>query len=254
MKKMPSVTDIKQQLLPGLFQSGAAVNDYAAGNNVEQIKAYTALMEKGTVSQLATLLNTIIADLGVMQPNVVVKTPGWFDRIIGKTLEQLMRYEISLGDFEARLQEARQVAGDVKQTLAALDRLLITHADEVDRLQRYIQAGQEFLAEHPQLGVPEETGLSFERPRERFERRLTNLITLLTSHELSITQMKLAKVQAHDLLDRFEETVNVLIPVWRQHTRALQSAKNFSPELLAKANQAHEALMRSLDQSLKTLQ
>lgn len=65
-------------------------------------------------------------------------------------------------------------------------------------------------------------------------------------------QMKLARAQAVDMLDRFTETVSVLVPVWRQNTLALITTKNMSPELIASATRAHQELMRNLSSSLDT--
>ncbi|EBM5912961.1 protein KlaA, partial [Salmonella enterica] len=54
--------------------------------------------------------------------------------------------------------------------------------------------------------------------------------------------------------DRFNETIKVLVPVWRQHTLSLLSVNNTDPTIVRKANQAHEALLKSLRQNLEGFQ
>jgi len=65
--------------------------------------------------------------------------------------------------------------------------------------------------------------------------------------------MKLSRAQAVDLLDRFQETVTVLVPVWRQHALALLTTKHMSPAMIAAASKAHQDLLASLADSLNSI-
>ncbi|MCW4981023.1 hypothetical protein M7959_22880, partial [Enterobacter hormaechei subsp. xiangfangensis] len=96
--------------------------------------------------------------------------------------------------------------------------------------------------------------LVFDKPRERFARRLANLATLLASHEMAAMQMEITRGTCIDIADRFNETIKVLVPVWRQHTLSLLSVNNTDPTIVRKANQAHEALLKSLRQNLEGFQ
>jgi len=71
---------------------------------------------------------------------------------------------------------------------------------------------------------------------------------------MSLLQMKLTKAQALDMQDRFNETISVLVPVWRQHTLALITNGKMSPAMVAEATKAHSALMKSLADSLDGLE
>lgn len=146
------------------------------------------------------------------------------------------------------------MAQRVKDTLTSIEALIKSHGMETQRLRRLIQAGREYLDENPQVGVASTGELQFDKPRERFARKLANLATLLASHEMSVTQMMLTRAQAVDMLDRFTETSSVLVPVWRQHTLALITTKSMSPSMVAEASKAHQALMRSLSQSLEGIE
>src|SRR5690606_38531345 len=109
----------------------------------------------------------------------------------------------------------------VADTVDAIGQLIDSHQHEVVALKLYIQAGREFLDENPLVGAVQAGDMEFDRPRERLARKLANLSTLVASHELSVNQMKLSRAQAVDMLDRFRETVSILVPVWRQHTLTL---------------------------------
>jgi hypothetical protein len=63
--------------------------------------------------------------------------------------------------------------------------------------------------------------------------------------------MRLTKAQAIDMLDRFEETSRVLVPVWRQHALALTSSTAVSAAQAAEAIKAHEVLTQSFAKSMQ---
>ena len=106
----------------------------------------------------------------------------------------------------------------MRDTLKVVDQTLSTHEAETARLDYLIRAGHEYLDENPAAGVAAARQMEFDKPRERFARKLANLATLRASHAMSAMQMKLTRAQAVDMLDRFSETTSVLVPVWRQHT------------------------------------
>lgn len=249
------VAQIKAEVLPALFKNPKAIGEYgAADDNGQALDSFSDLIEKGSVAALASRIGSVVAKLADADPKRIAKKPSWFERVTGRDVERHVRYEVARKSLDELLVESEGKAQGVRDTLAAIDGLLATHDAEVVNLQAYIQAGREYLDENPEVGrrVPGE--LEFDRPRERFARKLANLATLLASHEMSITQMKLTRAQAVDMLDRFNETVTVLVPVWRQHTLALITTKNMSPEMVREASRAHNALMRSLAKSLEGIE
>ena len=243
---------LKGEVLPALFASPATIGEYGAGiDGADSLNELSNLMEHGAVAALADKISQIVAKLADADPRKIAEKPTWFEKMLGREVERRVRYQVARKTLDQLLDEAEGVAQRVRDTLRALDDMLSTHEAEVDRLRAYIQAGREFLDENPEAGAAKAGVIEFDKPRERFARKLANLATLMASHEMSVTQMKLTRAQAVDMLDRFSQTASVLVPVWRQHTLALITTKNMNPAMVAEAAKAHQALMRSLSQSLE---
>ncbi|WP_322075520.1 toxic anion resistance protein [Burkholderia cenocepacia] len=250
-----TVEALKRDVLPALFADAAAIGEYgatAAGSAA--INEFSNLMERGSVSALAGRIGEIVAKLGDADPQRIAQPPTWIEKLTGHRLERQVRYQVARKALDELLTNAEGVAQSVRDTVRSLDNLLASHDAEARNLRAYIQAGREFLDENPEVGQVQAGALEFDRPRERLARKLANLATLLSSHEMSITQMKLTRAQAVDMLDRFSETSTVLVPVWRQHTLALIQTKNMNPAMVSAATKAHQALMRSLAKSLEGIE
>ena len=249
------IEELKKVVLPALFARPNDIGEYGATqSNVEALHTISNLMESGAVGALASHISEIVAKLTDADPEKVAQKTNWLGRFLGNEVERQVRYQVARKTLDALLSDAEAVAQRVRDTLTAIDGLIASHGEETQRLSALIQAGREFLAENPQAGVANTGDLQFDKPRERFARKPANLATLLASHEMSVTQMKLTRAQAVDMLDRFTETSSVLVPVWRQHTLALITTKSMSPSMVAEASKAHHALMRSLSKSLEGIE
>lgn len=249
------IVELKSVVLPALFDQPTKIGEYGATeSNVEVLNDISNLMESGAVGALAGHISEIVSKLTDADPEKVAKKTNWLGRFLGNEVERQVRYQVARKALDELLLDAEVVAQRVKDTLTSIDGLIKSHGMETQRLRRLIQAGREFLDENPQVGVANLGELQFDKPRERFARKLANLATLLASHEMSVTQMMLTRAQAVDMLDRFTETSSILVPVWRQHTLALITTKGMSPSMVAEASKAHHALMRSLSQSLEGLE
>lgn len=253
-----TVEKLKGDVIPAIFKNPASIGSYgsedgAGSSGKDAMTELSDLLEGSPVSKLAGLMAALVEKLTDADPQKVARKPTWLERVTGKAVETHVRYQVARKQLDELLEEAEGVAQGVRDAVGAIDRLMTTHDSEVKRLDALIKAGREFLAENPDVGRPAEGALEFDNPRERFARKLANLATLVSSHGLSLTQMKLTKANALDMLDRFEETARVLVPVWRQHTLALTTTTNMSPGMVAQATKAHEALMKSLAQSMDGL-
>jgi len=250
-----SVEVLKQEVIPAVFSNPTSIGAYGLGEaNADALRSFSDLMEAGAVTALAVKIGEVVAKLTDADPQKIAHKPTWYERLLGHSIERQVRYQVARKALDDLLSEAEGVAQRVRDTLRSLDGLLVSYEDEARRLRASIQAGREFLDENPGAGVAADGELAFDRPRERFARKLANLATLLSSHEMSVTQMKLTRAQAVDMLDRFGETANVLVPVWRQHTLALITTKHMSPAMVSEATKAHHALMRSLSKSLEGIE
>jgi hypothetical protein len=246
-----TVDKLKSEVLPTILANAAAIGEYGStSGGAASINAFSDLMESGAVSTLAARIGEIVKKLSDADPERIAKPATWLEKMTGRQVERQVRYQVARKSLDELIADTEGIAQRVRDTLRTLDQMLAAHVEEASNLRAYIQAGREYLEENPDAGKVAAGAVEFDRPRERFARKLANLATLLTSNEMSVTQMKLTRAQAVDMLDRFSETVSVLVPVWRRHTLALITTKNMNPAMLSEASKAHQALMRSLAKSL----
>lgn len=249
-----SITLIKECVLTQLFANPEKIGEYGVREDMKaNLDKLSALMERGSVGKLADTIAKILQKMADASPEQIAKPAGWLTRMLGGELEKTARYHLARKTLEELIAEAQGQAQGVSDTVKQINVLIETHGAEAAHLSNHIQAAKEFLDENPEAGVVAVGSVEFDRPRERLARRVANLSTLLASHEMNIMQMKLSRAQAVDLLDRFNQTVTVLVPVWRQHALNLITTKAISPDLVKQASLAHQNLMDSLSMSLKDI-
>lgn len=210
------------------------------------IEALASLMEQAPTALLAGKIAEIVAKLGEADPRQVAAKPGWFARFTGGDLEVKVRYQVSRKSVETLLGEANRLCERVIALVDQLEQMLQEHARESRQLELRLCAGKLYLQRNPTAGQPPADEISFDNPRERFARRLASMAALLSANEMNLTQMKLTRAQALDMVERFHEIASVLVPVWRQHTMAVAASQQSNPEVIAAAAKAHESLINSL--------
>lgn len=250
-QSLVDIDKLKGEVLPELFASPERLGEYGQlPDSLQTINRLSDLMESGSASALASKIAEILNKMADASPEQITQKPTWLEKMLGGAVEKQVRYQVARSTLEQLLSEAEGHAQGVRDTVTAIGGMIDAHAEQAAALKIHIQAGREFLEENPHVGAVEVGAIEFDRPRERLARKLANLSTLLASHELSVSQMKLSRAQALDMLDRFRETVTVLVPVWRQHTLTLITTKHMSPAMVVAAGEAHKALMTSLSDSL----
>lgn len=217
-----------------------------ADNGTTTTNTLSNILEDSPINLLAGKISEIVDRLREADPRILAEKPNWLSRFTGQGVESKVRYRVARTSLEKLLEEADRMAGRVDETIQTLDGIVETHHSEVRQLKLHIAAGRLYLDSHPDAGRPAAAELVLDNPRERFARRLANLATILASHEMSLAEIRLRRAQAVDLLDRYFEVSQVLVPVWRRHTQSLLSDSTINPEVLTAANRAHEALMSSL--------
>jgi len=248
MTPVPDVAHLKSVEIPALLVSREtdAIGQFGRLADSDALEEASNLLEANATGRLASGIEGIVSVLAMANPERVGASPSFVDRLLGRHIERSVRYQHARESLDARIYDADVHADFVRQAINAINKLIALHEHEVAWISAHLEAGRQFLDENADAGVVMDQVLQFERPRERFVRKLGNLATLLASHEMSLAQMKMAKAQAVSMLDSYHETVRVLVPVWRQHTLALITAKNMSPEMVRAASTAHRALMASL--------
>lgn len=247
------IDKIKRTAVAAVFENTSEIGKYGASEGALQImNNYNLMMEGSSVSKLADLLAKIVQALEAADPQNVKNKPGFFQRLLGKDIETEVRYKVARKQLDQMLQEAENVSKEVKVTVAGIDAILRTHASERALISNHLEAGRQYLAEHPEAGQPDAQSLEFDNARERFERKLANLATLLASHDMSGVQMRMTRAQAVDMLDRFGEATQILVPVWRQNVLINLSGQAVTPEMIRQAEKAHKALTESIQKSVPT--
>ncbi|WP_241295698.1 toxic anion resistance protein [Burkholderia stabilis] len=247
-----SIEHIKAEMLPQLFANSAAIAEYGnTAGGAAAINEISDLMESGSVGKLAERIAQIVGKLQDADPERISRPSTWLERLTGKPLERQLRYQVARKSLDELISDTEGIAQRVRDTLKRIDEVISTHTADSEALRLYIQAGREFLDENPAAGEVQEGVVEFDRPRERFARKLANMATLLASNEMSIIQMKMTRAQAVDMLDRYNEAVSVMVPVWRRHTLALITTTNMNSALINEATKAHRALVTSLAKSLE---
>jgi len=189
-----NIERIKETVLPAIFRDPVAIGQYGENRSEEEnLQELSEFMDSGAVSTLAIKIGEIVTKLTDADPQRMTQKTTWYDRLVGRDVERQVRYQVARKALDELLGEAEGIAQGVRDTLRALDDMLANHAIETEHLRMYIQAGREFLDENPQVGMVEAGSLEFDRPRERFARKLANLAALLSSHEMSVAQMNLTR-------------------------------------------------------------
>lgn len=209
-----------------------------------------ALLESGPVRALATSIADIIGRLRAADPRVASRRPTRLEKLTGANTERVVKYHVARSTLDAEIEKARIRAVAARIAIRQMDASVDLIEDEIAQLDQSIEAAKDYLRAHPNAGRGE-VGALHDSPRERLERRITNLGVLRLSHVQVKAQMALAKGNAVDLLDRFGESVDVLVPVWRQNAIGIANGRDLDPEQIASATGAHDNLLRELSKLQK---
>lgn len=245
-----NVEHLKREVIPKLFKDTSLIGAYGSEEQSHDIDSNSDLIEESCVTELTRVLIEIKALLDGADPETISRKPNWFQRFSGQKTEARARYQHTRGLLEVKLSEARKVSNQVKARVGEMDATIAKMGSDRSVISDYIQAGQEYLAENPDVGVPDPKAFAFDKARDRFQRRLSNLAALQVAREVSNNQIQLARSVACDMLDRHEQTDGVLVKVWRQFTLDLVTSKDLRPAQIAEAVKSHEALKRSLAEAL----
>jgi hypothetical protein len=247
---MVTVEQLKRDVLPTLFAGRTDIGRYGPAD-LASASAEPAWQD-GSANALAQALAELVSRLSEHDPNALLQRAGWWERFTGADIEERLRRRIAMGSNGDVLARIEREAIAVRASVDRLEAQLLEHDVQGVRLQVYIDAGVQFLQELPAATDSVDDAPVLDRPVERLQRRVANLTALLASHSMSRMQVQLARSNAIDLLDRYSETVQILLPIWRQTIQALHNSDNASPQMIASAAQAQDQLKQALQQLLRT--
>lgn len=244
-----TVAQLRHDVLPALFAGRIDIGRYGppglAQANLEPS------WHDGSTAALAQALGELVARLPEHDPRALLQAGTWWQRFTGADIEARLRRRIAMGSNTALMGQIEQQAVAVRANAEHLQACLKEHDVVAAQLQVYIDAGLQFLQEMPTDAADDSDPLRLDRPVERLRRRVANLTALQGSHAMSRMQLQLARRNAIELLDRYSETVEILLPIWRQTILALHNADEASAQMVARAAQAQDQLMQALRQLLQ---
>ena len=163
-----NIDHLKQQVLPELFAFPARLGEYGGvADSSAKIDQLSDLMESGSAAALAAKIAEILSKMADASPEQITRKPTWFEKVLGGAVEKQVRYQVARSTLEQLLAEAEGHAQGVRDTVSAISRMIIAHAEEAEALKVFIQAGREFLEENPLIGTVAEGEIEFDRPREQ---------------------------------------------------------------------------------------
>ena len=199
-----------------------------------------SILTKTPAKDVADLIGRAISKLRAVNLDRLLRRQGPLSRITGADLEERLRFEVAVEEVAKEMRLIAKKRAEVRRIRDALVETRGRIATEQIRLDRVIGSAKRILA-------------SAQSPdpflRDRFERRLANLVALRVSNTMTIEQMRLAEQNLAGLLDRLHEVEHVLFPLWQRDSMAIAQ----SPVRIRRRSELAEAYFRRRNALLETL-
>ncbi len=205
-------------------------------------------LEESLADRLATLITELLKCLSDADPVKMSRQPNWLEKVTGKYLETCLDYLEAKLRIDGLLKEAEAAAKQLEDLLVEIEKQRHYLRTEMRDLRVHIAASRVYLARDTRLLESTNEPDSFDKPQERFARRITNLAALLASHEMTAVQLDIAYAHMADLLANYYESCHVLLPIWREHSLGLALNGENHPMQVNLARQAHLALTNKLSE------
>lgn len=234
----------REKLLP-LLQQPTLLNQYAQSVVEQQIGLIVPIHAQLT-QQLGQCIQAIIAHLGRSEKSLKTRRFNALQKWLGTDIEFDAGQINYMSQLDQLIDQASHLCQrlelDIEKTKQQLQRLEPLRIE----MAHYVHAAQQFLTDYPKF-------VSNNDPLDHFPQRLSkkinSLITLQSSHDQGILQMRLSQQLAMGLIDRFREAQQVLIPAWRFHVQ--QSNAQQSQQNLQQLDQSRDQLIQTLKRTLE---
>lgn len=236
-------------VLPALFENPSSLGTYGSvlGKDVaSRMQEVQSGLQSLQSAGLDGAISELICGVRDANPANLKRRWSWLDRFLGRDVELEVRYVVSASRIDTLAAQVASVGDRVREMHHAISEQLAQLRREIPRLSVFIEAGQAYLGDHPDAGASGDAPGVFSDTRARFERRLDSLRSVLLSHEMAIAQIALVLSQSLDLLDRFDEVREVMLPAWQHQRLALDSAPGDANGAFAEALATHDQILASL--------
>jgi hypothetical protein len=198
-------------------RSGLDVDALAMLENVSQSSAIDdTLLSPERAVEMRRAIRQALSTINRLDVEKLIGQHGWLARLTGADIEARLRFELAAKQVEAALEALEHASRRARALLAAME----GESAEIMRRQPDIEGaitiGQDMLASDNGA----DPGL-----RDRFERRLANLMAIHAANDLAFAQFHIAITGLTALLDRYTDIATVVVPLWRQHLFAILHAQ-----------------------------
>lgn len=199
---------------------------------------------EGITSRIGSLVTTLEA----ADPRIIMKRKsrfGFLDRFRGTDAVTKLEYVQGTRQVDKQLSEVPASIQRIETSIARLESAAMAMDEDQFYLRCHFVAGQWYLSENPDAGSENQSMYGLDSARERLQKRLQQIMLVITSNETGIHQLKLMRANSMNLLDRLHEITYVLVPTWRTQRISIYAGdQDF--EAIKHASEAHEALVTSL--------
>lgn len=186
-----------RELMPGSAGSGAltTLNDFTLSTKA--------------MRQLNESLLPMVATLGDGAGR-----NGWWARFSGAALEREVKFAQVAESVESVAAECRQTAAAIRNQMLALRKEIALLDQDHAKMGVRIELGL-LMLESPEL-APRFAAAAGAELLDRFRRKLANVESLQVAQKLTRAQYELAISNGVAMLERFEEIMTLLLPLWYQ--------------------------------------
>lgn len=232
----------RNDLLPAV-DNQALLNHYAD----QLIQAQSVLLkgiDSSLTQQLSRVVTEIIQKLAESKKTLKVRKFNALQKWFGSDVESLAQQIHYLNNLENLIAEAHALSQKVQLEIQKSQSRLQQAMGLREQMAKYILAAEQFLSEYPDFIKRRHT---LEHFTERLSHKVNTLQSLQASNDIALLQMQLTQQLSYNLLDRFKEAEQVLIPAWQYHLK--HSRQQHSPTSLIALDASREKLIETLKQS-----
>lgn len=245
----------RNDLLP-LLDDQMLLNQYAES----VIQAETVLLypiDPALTQNLSQVITQIIEQLSRSKKKFKQRRFNRLQRWLGTDLEfdaAQVHYIQQLDDLVEQANRIHQCLSiEIQKSQSRFQQLIGLR----ERMAHYIVAAEQFLQDCPQFIKHQHHLHHFP---QRLAQKIHSLKTLQTSHDIAMAQMQLSQQLAFQLIDRFKEAQQVLIPAWQYHLKLTHLKSNHLKSTqvqnatadLSELDRNRDKLIQSLEQTLKS--
>ena len=208
-----------------------------------------SLSEDGSnpITLMANLCNRVVGSMESADPRLLIKKKAWHKRLFGANVAEVFSYHESVLSIDDTLSEVPGAVLKAETSINAITQSRDVFLKDIDSLKDHILAGKYYLQENSSSDKSENF-FGNNDSRMRFERRVSQLITTLTSSQISLKQLDLVQNNSLDMLDRILEITNVSVPLWKNRRLAIHVGETLDVDSVASATEAHDQLVTSLSE------